>query len=125
MSKQLMEVVLPRLARRLQGQLQRYRAGQLDDSQFTRSFETLLQRQYAWLAKRGVAEPNAALAIHSAVLVLSRPGLVAEAAEQNIPLEVIETRAVRTAAADISQNYGLSERKAFNIISRIISRYAD
>ena len=125
MSKQLMEVVLPRLARRLQGQLQRYRAGQLDDRQFTRSFETLLQRQYAWLAKRGVAEPNAALAIHSAVLVLSRPGLVAEAQEQRVPLEIIETRAVRTAAADIAQNYGLSESKAFNIISRIISHYAD
>jgi hypothetical protein len=125
MSKQLMEVVLPRLAQRLQGQLERYRAGQLDDAQFTRSFESLLQRQYAWLAKRGVAESNAALAIHSAVLVLSRPGLLAEAQEQRVPLEVIETRAVRTAAADIAKNYGLSETVAFTKIARILSRYSD
>jgi hypothetical protein len=120
-----MEVVLPRLAHRLQGELQRYRAGQLDDAQFTRIFESLLQRQYAWLAQRGVAESNAALAIHSAVLVLSRPGLLAEAREQRVPLEIIENRAVRTAAADIAKNYGMSETRAFTIISRILSRYGD
>ena len=76
MTKQLMEVVLPRLARPLYKQLKRYRAGQLDDVQFTKGFESLLQQQHAWLSRRGVPEAKAALAIHGAVLILSGPGLV-------------------------------------------------
>ena len=94
MSKQLMEIVLPRMAQRLHRQLQMYRAGELNDDQFTQSFEKLLQKQYSWLAERGVSEAKAALAIHGAVLVLSGPGLRAEAEEERLPLEIVEYRAV-------------------------------
>src|SRR5207248_11157553 len=112
MSKELMDIVLPRLAQRLNRQLRRYRAGELDDNQFARKFELLLQQQYAWLAKQGISEVEAAVTVHGAVLVLSGPGLRAEAAEQALPLEVVEYRAVQSAAQDISENYGVSERRA-------------
>ncbi len=125
MNKQLMEIVLPRLARRLHRQLKRYRAGQLDDDQFTHNFEELLQHQYAWLAERGVPEIEAALALHAAVLVLSGPGLVAEAEEKKIPLEVIEARAVRAAAEDIAENYDLDVSRAYTKLSRLVARYVD
>jgi hypothetical protein len=125
MSRQLMKVVLPRLAKPLYRQLQQYRAGQLDDEQFTRSFDALLRRQHAWLAKRGVPEARAALAIHGAVLVLSGPGLRAEASESALPLEVIEYRAVREAAADVARNFGIKEDQAFQVIAGIVSRYGD
>jgi hypothetical protein len=125
MSKQLMEVVLPRLARPLYRQLKRYRAGQLDDAQFTKGFESLLRRQHAWLAEKGVPEARAAIAIHGAVLILSGPGLKAEATESKVPLEVIEMRAVREAANDIASNYDLSEAEAIRIISNLVARYGD
>src|SRR3712207_1110103 len=107
MNKELIELVLPRLAKRLHHQLTRYQAGELDQDGFTRDFEALLQRQYAWLAERGVPEADAAVAIHAAVLVLSGPGLRAEAEHLGLPLEVVEYRAVRAAAADIAGNYGV------------------
>jgi hypothetical protein len=125
MSKQLMKVVLPRLARPLYRQLQRYRAGKIDDDEFTRGFDCLLRQQHAWLAKRGVPEVRAALAIHGAVLVLSGPGLRAEATETGLPLEVVEYRAVREAATDVSKNFGTSETKAFKVIAGILARYGD
>jgi len=125
MSKQLMEVVLPRLARRLYRQLQRYRAGELDDSAFTEAFESLLQRQHLWLSERGVSDARAAVAIHGAVLVLSGPGLRAEATETRLPLEIIEFRAVRAAAADIASNYGANEAKLVHEIGAIVARYGD
>jgi hypothetical protein len=125
MSRQLMDVVLPRLARPLYQQLKRYRAGKLDDAEFTRGFESLLRKQHAWLAKRGVPEAQAALAIHGAVLILSGPGLRAEAAEAKLPLEVVEHRAVCEAARDIATNYGTDERKAVRIISHLVARYAE
>jgi hypothetical protein len=123
MSKQLMNLVLPRLARPLYRQLERYRAGELNDKQFTRRFEELLQKQHNWLAQRGVPEVRAALAIHGAVLVLSGPGLRAEAEETGLPLEVVEYRAVREAALDVSRTYGMNERLAAHIIARIVARY--
>jgi hypothetical protein len=125
MSKQLMEVVLPRLARPLYRQLKRYRKGQLNDAQFTSGFEALLREQHDWLARHGVSATRAALAIHGAVLILSAPGLRAEAAEAKLPLEVIEHRAICEAAADVSATYGMSERKAVRIISSVVARYAD
>src|SRR5436305_11709629 len=125
MSKQLMKVVLPRLARPLYQQLQRYRAGKISDEEFTKGFDSLLRNQHAWLAKRGVPEVRAALAIHGAVLVLSGPGLRAEAGESGLPLKVIEYRAVREAAADVAKNFGIKERKAFRVIAGIVSRYGD
>jgi hypothetical protein len=125
MNKELIELVLPRLAQRLHQQLKRYQAGELDQDGFTRDFEDLLQRQYAWLAKRGVPEPEAAVAIHSAVLVLSGPGLRAEAEQLKLPLEVVEYRAVRTAAADISANYGVSQTRATRQITAILAQYGE
>jgi hypothetical protein len=125
MSRQLMEVVLPRLARPLYRQLKRYRAGQMDDAEFTKGFESLLRKQHAWLARRGVPEARAALAIHGAVLILSGPGLRAEAEEAKVPLELIEYRAVREAASDIACNYGTNEEQAVRVISGLVARYAD
>ncbi len=125
MSRELMKLVLPRMAKRLSRQLRRYRAGRLDDAQFSRKFETLLQQQFSWLANQGIPEVDAAVAVHGAVLVLSGPGLRAEAAEQGVPLETIEFEAVRAAAADVSQNYRLSERRAIHRISNIVSQYSE
>jgi hypothetical protein len=125
MSRQLMEVVLPRLARPLYRQLKRYRAGQMDDAQFTRGFEALLRRQHAWLAEHGVSETRAALAIHGAVLILSGPGLRAEASEAKVPLEVVEFRAINEAAADVAANYSISENRAVRIISSLVARYGE
>jgi hypothetical protein len=125
MSKQLMDVVIPRLARPLYEQLERYRTGQLNDKQFTARFESLLRRQHAWLAKKGISAARAAVAIHAAVLVLSLPGLRAEAEETRLPLEVVEHRAVREAAADVAQNYSVSERRVADVIARIIVRYGE
>jgi hypothetical protein len=123
MSKQLIELVLPRLAKTLYRQLQRYRAGKLDEDQFSKAFETLLQKQHAWLIMRGISEVRAALAIHGAVLVLSRPGLRADAAESGLPFEVAEFRAVRDAATDLARNYEISESQAARILGKIIARY--
>jgi hypothetical protein len=125
MSKELMDIVLPRLAQRLNRQLRRYRAGELDDDQFSRKFETLLQQQYTWLANQGIPEVEAAIAVHGAVLVLSGPGLRAEAVEQSLPLEVVEYRAIRAAACDISEHYGVSEPRATRRLAGIVAYYAE
>lgn len=85
----------------------------------------MLQKQYAWLAKRGVAEDDAALAIHGAVLVLSGPGLRAEAKELGVPLEVVEQRAIRAAAEDVAHNYDLDEGRTLRQMSAIVAKYAD
>jgi hypothetical protein len=125
MSKDLMELVLPRLAQRLNRQLRRYRAGELDDDQFSERFENLLQQQYNWLANQGIPELEAAVTVHGAVLVLSSPGLKVEAKEQKLPLEVIEFKAIQAAAADIAKNYQISERRAARRIAAIVAEYAD
>src|SRR5262249_48831468 len=113
-----------RLARQLYKELQRYRSGGLNESQFARCFERLLQGQHSWLMKHGVSDVRAALALHGAVLILSNPGLKAEAAETGVPLEAVEYRAIREAAADVASNYCISESKAANQISRIVARYS-
>lgn len=125
MNKALIELVLPRLARRLHRQLERYQAGELDQDSFTRNFEALLQRQYAWLATRGVPEGEAAVAIHAAVLVLSGTGLHHEAEHLGLPLEVVEFRAIRAAATDISANYGVSLADAIRQIASILAQYGE
>jgi hypothetical protein len=125
MNKQLMDIVLPSLARRLHRQLERYRSGELNDSQFNRRFEAVLEKQYSWLAKHGVPEQEAAMVIHSAVLVLSGPGMRAEAVEVGLPLEVVEYRAIATVAEEISQNYGVDQREAVRQIAAIVAQYAD
>lgn len=121
----LMHVVLPRLARPLYRQLKKYRAGELNEEQFTKSFDLLLRNQHAWLARRGVPDALAAMVIHGAVLVLSAPGLRAEAAESCLPLEVVEFRAVREAARDVARNFEIEESKAMHIISTIVARYGE
>ncbi|HYT87995.1 MAG TPA: hypothetical protein VEL76_04690 [Gemmataceae bacterium] len=125
MNKQLMDIVLPRLAKPLHYQLERFRTGELNEKQFTRKFEALLRRQHAWLAQRGISAARAALAIHAGVLVLSLPGLRAEAEEQGVPLEVVEARAVREAATDIARNYDKDPAQAAEAIAAIIARYGD
>ena len=92
MNKQLMQMVLPRLARPLYLQLQKYQTGQLSDLQFSENFEELLQRQHHWLSQKGISAAKAAMTIHAAVLVLSQPGLKAEEEEYNLPFEVVEYR---------------------------------
>jgi hypothetical protein len=123
MSKQLMEVVLPRLARPLYRQLERYWTGEINDREFTKKFASLLRRQHAWLADRGIPEVRAALAIHAALLVLSKDGLRAEAEERKLPLEVIEYRAVQEAASDLERNYNMPHDKAVRIIAALVARY--
>lgn len=123
MSKQLMSIVLPRLARPLSQHLERYWTGELSDEEFTNRFEALLRRQHAWLARRGISEVRAAVAIHAGVLVLSKSGLEAEAKEQGLPLEIVEYSAIKDAAWDVARNYGAEERKVVRILSRIFARY--
>lgn len=125
MSKQLMEVVLPRLARPLYKHLERFQTGQLNEKQFTKRFETLLQRQHQWLARRGISAARAAIAIHAAVLVLSLPGLRAEAADASLPLEVVEHRAIREAALDVASSYGLDEKRIAHAIACLVAKYGD
>ena len=125
MSKQLMDVVLPRLARPLYKHLERFQTGKLDEAQFTARFESLLQRQHQWLSRRGISAARAAIAIHAAVLVLSMPGLRAEAGDAKLPLEVIEHRAVREAALDVASSYGLSERRIAHTIACLVAKYGD
>jgi hypothetical protein len=123
MGDQLMDIVLPRLAKRLYGQVQRFRSGKLNEEEFSRRFAALLQKQYVWLARKGVAETDAALVIHAAVLVLTRPGLCAAAVEMGVPPEVVETRAISNAAADVAEHYQVDAKWAFDVLSDILARY--
>jgi hypothetical protein len=125
MSKQLMEIVLPRLARPLYQHLEQFQLGKLDELQFTKKFEKELQKQHHWLARRGIEVAKAAVAIHAAVIVLSLPGLRSEAKEANVPLEVLEFKAIREAGSDVSHNYGMDRLQATNAIARLVARYAE
>jgi hypothetical protein len=125
MSKQLMEIVLPRLARPLYQHLEQFQLGRMSEVQFTKKFEKELQKQHHWLAKRGIEVAKAAVAIHAAVIVLSLPGLRSEAKESNLPLEVLEFRAIKEAAQDVAQNYGMCRTRAINAISRLVARYGE
>jgi hypothetical protein len=125
MSRDLLELILPRLARRLNRQLRRFQSGQLDESQFSQRFELLLQQQHLWLANQGHSELAAAVAVHAAVLVLSGAGLRAEADDEHLPLEVVEFRAVCAAAADIAEHFGVSKDRAIKRISSLVASYAE
>jgi hypothetical protein len=120
-----MELILPRLARRLNRQLRRFRAGRLDETEFSQRFEALLQQQHAWLANKGYPELDSAVAVHGAVLVLSGPGLRAEAEEEAVPLEIVEFRAARAAAADIAEHFPVSPARALKNICDLVAQYAD
>ena len=125
MAKQLMEIVLPRLARPLYRHLERYQLGEMSEAQFTRRFERVLQRHHTWLSNKGIAAARAAVAIHAAVIVLSHPGLRAEAVEGKIPIEVLEQKAVREAANDVASSYGMDRLKAADAIARLVARHAE
>ena len=125
MGKPLMKVVLPRLARPLYRQLELLQNGKLDEEAFTAKIEAMLQRQHAWLSRRGIAAARAAVAIHAAVLVLSQPGLRAEAAEAGLPLEVLENRALREAAADIASSYGMPQASAADALARLVAKHGE
>ncbi len=125
MPRQLMDIVLPRLARPLQHHLERYQLGEMTEAQFTRKFEQVLQRQHDWLARRGVQEGRAAVAIHAAVIILSQPGLRAEAFDNQLPFEVIERRAIDEAAQDIAASYGMDRQRATEAIARLIARHGE
>jgi hypothetical protein len=125
MSKPLVELVLPRLAKTLYRELQRFRAGKLDESQFANCFEKLLQSQHQWLMNRGVSDARAALAIQGATLVLSTPGLRAEASESGVPFEIVEYRAIREIASDLARCYEIDEKKVAKALCRIVARYGE
>src|SRR5260370_19099548 len=107
MDKELMEMVLPRLARRLHRQLRRFHSGELDHKQFSKKFETLLQNQYAWLSQQGVPEAEASVAIHAGVLILSSPVFPAEAEQQGVPLQGVEFYALKAAPTDVALHHAL------------------
>lgn len=125
MSGQLIRIVLPQLAQRLHRKVKRYQAGKLNDSQFAQQFEKLLRQQYDWLAARGADPAEAAVAVHGAVLVLTSPGLRAEAEEAKLPLEVIEYRAIRVAADEIARNHDVGASWAFRRLSSIVAQYGE
>lgn len=125
MSKQLIKIVLPQLAQRLHRQVRRYRAGHLTDAQFAQQFEDLVEKQYTWLSDRGVPDVQAAVAVQGAVLVLTGPGLRAEAEEEGVPLEVVESRAIRDAAADIARSHGASEVRVYRQLAAIMAQYGE
>ena len=124
MSKPLIELVLPRLARPLYLHLERFQSGEMDEEQFTSRFEKELNRQHAWLSRNGINAGKAAVAIHAAVLVLSLPGLRSEAQEAGVPVEVLEMRAINEAAADVAETYGMPARRAADAIASLVARYA-
>src|SRR4051794_41590563 len=111
MSRELMELILPRLAQRLNRQLRRYREGRLDEAAFSAKFERLLQQQHAWLANRGVADVDAAVTVHGAVLVLSAAGLRAAEGGGGGPLGGVEVRGGEAGAAELAGHLGLGGRK--------------
>jgi hypothetical protein len=59
------------------------------------------------------------------MLVLSAAGLHAEAEEQKVPLEVVEHRAVVSAAEDVVRTYGVSRLRAIRQISSLVSEFSD
>ncbi len=125
MARPLMDVVLPRLARPLHRHLERYQLGEMTEAQFTRKFEQVLQRQHDWLSRHGVKEARAAIAIHAAVIILSQPGLRAEAFDSQLPFEVIENRAIGEASQDVAASYGMDRLRAADAIARLVTRHGE
>ncbi|MCI0641872.1 MAG: hypothetical protein L0Y72_11240 [Gemmataceae bacterium] len=125
MSKQLMEVVLPRLARPLYRQLERLQTGKMNELQFSAKLERILQRQHAWLARQGISAARAAIALHAAVLVLSQPGLRSEAADAGVPLEIVERRAIQEAASYVAADYQLPPGRIAQAIGFLVAKYGD
>lgn len=125
MGKALIEVVLPRLAKPLHRHLEQFQTGKMDELQFTTRFEAVLNRHHAWLSKKGIDKARAAVAIHAAVIILSQSGLRGEAHDQGKPVEVLEIRAIREAAQDVTDSYGMPFRKALEGIAGLVARYGD
>jgi hypothetical protein len=85
----------------------------------------LIDRRFRAAALWSLAAARAAVAIHAAVIVLSHPGLRAEAVEGKIPVEVLEQKAVREAANDVASSYGMDRLKAADAIARLVARHAE
>ena len=45
--------------------------------------------------------------------------------EEGVPLEVLENRALREAAGDISQSYGLPLPRAAEALARLVAKHGD
>jgi hypothetical protein len=123
--RELVDGLLPRLERHLDRSIQRYRAGGLTGKQLTDNFHRALERQFLRLTRQGVAEADAALVIHAVVLILGVPGLRAEAAETQLPVEIIEYRALQAAATDLEQNYQVNARRALRRIAALVAYYRE
>lgn len=124
MSK-VMTFVLPRVRRSLYKALNRLKAGQLEEAQFLAEVEAMLSRRRDTLVKRGLSLARAAIAIHAAVLVCSRPGMQVEAEESCVPLEVIENRTLREAAADVAMLHALPVQRVANALARLVAKCPD
>src|SRR5262249_15187270 len=122
MGKPLMKVVLPRLARPLYRHLELLQNGKLDEEAFTAKIEAMLQRQHAWLSRRGIAAARAASAIQGVVLVRRNRVLRAGPPEAGLPLEVLKNRALREAAADIPTPSGMPQASAADARARLVAK---
>jgi len=106
MSKNMLELVLPRIARVLSKQLKSYKAGRMDDETFSTNFDSILQQQCEWLNNQGYQTADSAITVHAALIVLSSPGLKEEAKRLNVPLEVIEFRAICESSKELAESIG-------------------
>src|SRR5262249_38184493 len=104
--------------------LEKFQTGELNEQQFTSRFEGELNRQHAWLSKKGISAGKAAVAIHAAGLRVRLPGLQAEGGEAKGAPAVLEMRAIREAAQDVSATYGLPVLKSADAIAVLFAKYA-
>ncbi len=123
MSKKMLDLVLPRIARVLSRQLKSYRAGTIDDAAFSDKFDSILQQQCEWLNKQGYQSVEASITVHAALIVLSSPGLKAESKRLNTPLEVIEFRAICESAKDLGETLGVPTYEVVEKLSCLLAFY--
>lgn len=121
MSKNMLELVLPRIARVLNKQLKSYKAGSMDDETFSTNFDTILQQQCEWLNNQGYQSSDAAITVHAALIVLSSPGLQAEAKRLNLPLEIIEFRAICESSKELAESIGEPQYEVVEKLSCLIA----
>ena len=121
MSKKMLDLVLPLIARVLGRQLKSYRAGTIDDATFSDKFDIILKQQCEWLNKQGFQSIDASITVHAALIVLSSPGLKAESKRLNTPLEVIEFRAISESARDLGETLGVPAYEVVEKLSTLLA----
>ncbi|MSR32336.1 MAG: hypothetical protein EXR99_12615 [Gemmataceae bacterium] len=121
MSKKMLDLVLPRIARVLSRQLKSYRAGRMDDATFSSKFDSILQQHCDWLHKQGYQTVDSSITVHAALIVLSSPGLKAESKRTNLPLEIIEFRAICEAGKDLAQTLEIPASEAIDKLSSLVA----